>query len=91
MPLALAICLFNLQQDSTVMAVANINYLELFLCAVKFIRRLETRSIRRGDSVVLGQLQLQLTAITTVALSISGIPSISVEAVVDVNDPSASS
>src|SRR6266550_5170395 len=90
MPLAPAICLFHLQQDSTVMPVANVNYLELFLCAVKFIRRLETRGIHHGDSVVLGQLQPHLAAITTVALSMSGIASIPAEALADVNNPLAS-
>ena len=63
---------------------------KLFLCAVKFIRRLETQGIDRGDSVVLGQLQPHLAAITMVALSMSGIASIPAEAVADVNNSLAS-
>jgi hypothetical protein len=78
-PLAPAILFFDLQHQSGTEPVI-INYLELYLCALRFIRKLELQGICHGDSVALGRLHPHLAAIVTVALSMSGIASIPAEA-----------
>lgn len=75
-PLAPAIFLFDLSGTKPVI----INYLELYLCALRFMHKLEFLGIRHGDSVVLGRLHPHLATIVTVALSMSGIVSIPAEA-----------
>lgn len=78
-PLAPAIIFFDLQHQSGIEPVI-INYLELYLYALRFIRKLELLGIRHGDSLALGRLHPHLAAIVTVALSMSGIASIPAEA-----------
>jgi hypothetical protein len=78
-PLAPAILFFD-QHRSGTEPVISISYLELYLCALRFIRKLELRGIRHGGSVALGRLHPHLAAIVTVALSMSGVASIPAEA-----------
>lgn len=82
-PLAPALIFFDLQPQSGTEPVI-INYLELYQCALRFIRKLELLGIRHGDSVVLGRLHPHLATIVTVALSMSGVASIPAEALNDI-------
>ena len=82
-PLAPAILFYDLQNQSGTKPVI-MNYLELYLWALKFIHKLELLGIRHGDSVVLGRLHPHLATVVTVALSMSGILSIPAEALINI-------
>ncbi|KAH7888426.1 hypothetical protein F5I97DRAFT_698219 [Phlebopus sp. FC_14] len=80
MPLVPAIRLFDLPSNSSAVHVANITYVELFLYALEFVRKLQLNGVHDGDFVLLGRLPPHLAVIVTIALSMLGVACVPTEA-----------